>query len=104
MGRGVEKPAFGGVCLLGLLLGGFSSPCICSFFLPLSPSNTEYEVGGLVDARRGHMGVARLVFVAAAAVVATETPGGASCDENYQKTVCPTVCTSTLAEQCAAGV
>ena len=49
------------------------------------------------------MGVARLVFVAAAALVSSETPGRPSCDEQYRANVCPNVCTSTLAEQCAAG-
>ena len=44
--------------------------------------------------------VRRAIFLAAAAVFAAgEAKASPACDEYYQSTVCPEVCTSTLAEQ-----
>ena len=82
--------------LLGLLLGGFFLEQIILFPGILSTFNIPGRSFGLVGARLGPMGVARLVFVAAAGVVAAESP---ACNAEYRAKVCPTVCTSTLAEQ-----
>ena len=65
-------------------------------------------IGGDLRQAAGLMGRSRvrgLIFLAAAAVFAAgEATQSPACDEAYKKTVCPEVCTSTLAEQCATGV
>ena len=50
------------------------------------------------------MNVRQALAFAAAALISAETPATPPvCDEQYRTTICPSVCTSTLAEQCAAG-
>ena len=74
----------------------------------LLPRITPRTIGGDLRQAAGLMGRSRVrgaIFLAAAAVFAAgEATQSPACDEAYKKTVCPEVCTSTLAEQCAAGV
>ena len=63
---------------------------------PRLPYGDLREAAGLMGRSR----VRGLIFLAAAAVFAAgEAPASLACDEQYKATVCPEVCTSTLAEQ-----
>ena len=107
VGRGVGgRPS--GVVSLGK--GGSGGSGITRLFREfvnlLLPRITPRTIGGDLRQAAGLMGRSRVcgaIFLAAAAVVSAETPGRPSCDESYKAAICPTVCTSTLAEQCAAG-
>ena len=109
VGRGVGgRPS--GVVSLGK--GGSGGSGITRLFREfvnlLLPRITPRTIGGDLRQAAGLMGRSRVrgaIFLAAAAVFAAgEATQSPACDEAYKKTVCPEVCTSTLAEQCAAGV
>jgi hypothetical protein len=106
--------ASGGVCLDPFLAarvdsgGSGITRLFREFVNLLLPRITPRTIGGDLRQAAGLMGRSRVrgaIFLAAASVLAAgEAPQSTACDEDYKSTVCPEVCTSTLAEQCAASV